>query len=171
MKFCKDCKWETHDRFYFCVHPKLGESMIDGTKFNKDARQCREAGRYCGPTAKWFEGKEKPIPKCVDCKWLSGGTSECLKKSVNPRTGFEVYNCTNADFSRRCEQLCDKYGKWWEKKEIPEVTLPKGGSVVGYAQKNLKAGDMVGYTFGGTLLLDTSKIGSKPTKKSAIAKI
>jgi hypothetical protein len=113
--------------------------MIDGTKFNKDARQCREAGRYCGPTAKWFEGKEKPIPKCVDCKWLSGGTSECLKKSVNPRTGFEVYNCTNADFSRRCEQLCDKYGKWWEKKELSPGQLLEINPI-------LKGGKMFGFT-------------------------
>ena len=163
MKFCKDCKWFKVPLWHECTNPKaVITNMTDGSQTLPFAENVRRLVKECGPTAKWFEEKERVIPLCGMCQWgVPMGAfhgSLCSKDICARFTSIVRYD----------ESLCGKYGKWFEKKEEP-----RQNSIIGYAQKNLKPGDMVGYTFGGALILDTSKIGEKPPlkKQSWICKL
>jgi hypothetical protein len=113
MKFCKDCKWK--DGGYYCQHRSFGLDMVTGKQLNKELRYARASKQLCGPTAKWFEEKEKPIPKCEECKYLETGYLMCLATNSFLAS---ISNC------RLNEYLCGKYGKWFEKKEqLPPGTL------------------------------------------------
>jgi hypothetical protein len=72
----------------------------------------------CGPTAKWFEEKEKPIPICKDCRYSDAVEFVCFKRTHNYLTGFDKLGWT-CEEARNSEDWCGKYGKWWEKKEEP----------------------------------------------------
>jgi hypothetical protein len=118
MKFCKDCKW--YQKEWYCYNPSLGVSLIDATPLNREVRYCRKLKTLCGPTAKWFEEKEKPIPLCVDCKWKHGIDKSWICISSNHKTDVNIITgvqdtlfCAEA---RIRSELCGKYGKWWEKK-------------------------------------------------------
>jgi hypothetical protein len=136
MKFCKDCKWyqsetwtlpslypltyKLHDEH--CSNPKTsckradvvrGEVSDFAFKCKLDPRGLRGTLAACGPTAKWFEEKEKPISKCTDCKWLECTT--CYYAVPDELTGLAKL-LDHAENIRLDESKCGKYGKWWEKK-------------------------------------------------------
>jgi hypothetical protein len=131
MKLCKDCKWyvgvgiEYSEQLHLpirvseehCSSPKTsykkddvvrGEVEKFAFKCGQELRTLRSLVNACGPTAKWFEEKEKPIPKCRYCKYLETGYLMCLATH-----SFLV----SIDHCRLNESLCGKYGNWWEKKE------------------------------------------------------
>jgi hypothetical protein len=110
MKFCKDCKW--YQKEWYCYNPSLGVSLIDATPLNREVRYCRKLKTLCGPTAKWFEEKEKPIPKCEECRW-NHPIGDHIPGLCERSTYCEYTVCV-----RGIETKCGKYGKWWEKKEV-----------------------------------------------------
>jgi len=119
MKFCKDCRWLSG---IVCKSNKMRLNVVTGEPETHLAWVARESN-FCGPTAKWFEEKEKPIPKCTECKW-------CVKLILCEKTAGYL---TQARLDESC---CGKYGKWFEKKAIPiggiieyrAVKLPKSQS-------------------------------------------
>jgi hypothetical protein len=134
MKFCKDCKWYMQEQWspisidytmYVtelerCTHPETQELVVTPqhgqnkvTTMN-NIYHLRKRVNKCGPTARWFEEKEKPIPKCEECR-------HCI-----PNIGYSPAHCAKATYNnpemaiyRIDESLCGKYGKWFEKKETP----------------------------------------------------
>jgi hypothetical protein len=132
MKFCKDCKWyqsetwtlpglyqltyKLHDEH--CSNPKTsckradvvrGEVSDFAFKCKLDPLGLRGTLAACGPTAKWFEEKEKPIPRCEECKHLQNQYA-CGK-------AWDIALNSHLSVSMRLDELqCGKYGKWWEKK-------------------------------------------------------
>jgi len=122
MKFCKDCKWLGRNDMG-CLAPRIPINKITGEKEWCYATNVRDSEKRCGYGAKWFEEKEKPIPKCTECKW-------CVKLILCEKTAGYL---TQARLDESC---CGKYGKWFEKKAIPiggiieyrAVKLPKSQS-------------------------------------------
>lgn len=113
MKFCKDCKWylpTSSEHWERCTN-KLNctkKDLVSGRVIDSYTPSFLRASiKLCGPTAKWYEEKEKPIPKCEECKFSNVPYWKCSK------------NVAGLLHNRLNESLCGKYGKWWEKKEVP----------------------------------------------------
>jgi hypothetical protein len=136
MKFCKDCKWfakpgqefefatwgwAVHSDGSSCYNPKaVDRDMVYGDRSPSLPAAMRDDKLLCGPTAKWFEEKEKPIPLCKDCRYSDAGQFACMRRVHNHLTGFDKLGYT-CEESRDKEDMCGKYGKWWEKKEKPTM--------------------------------------------------
>jgi hypothetical protein len=128
MKFCKDCKWfakpgqefefatwgwAVHSDGSSCYNPKaVDRDMVYGDRSPSLPAAMRDDKLLCGPTAKWFEEKEKPIPKCEECRW-NHPIGDHIPGLCERSTYCEYTVCV-----RGIETKCGKYGKWWEKKEV-----------------------------------------------------
>jgi hypothetical protein len=148
MKFCKDCKWyqdavEVYGAFGYvltvqyemCKHktvPTITDPVSGKISGIPTPHVLRKTVKYCGPTAKWFEEKEKPIPLCQDCKHLQNQYA-CGK-------AWDIALNSHLSVSMRLDELqCGKYGKWWEKKELSPGQLLEINPI-------LKGGKMFGFT-------------------------
>jgi hypothetical protein len=124
MKFCKDCKWIGGFWGNGCDNEKSGIDPINGDVRYNTAYRIRDDIKLCGPTAKWFDEKEKPIPECANCRFMSTPPYQLCSKNV-----------TSPMHNRLNEARCGKYGKWWEKKEEEKLCGIPVNFDVGFAEK------------------------------------
>lgn len=67
-KLCKDCKYSNkHGLAYYCEHPSVGYSHVDGEPNAVSCIVARAQRNYvdtCGPQGKYFDPKPQKPSKC-----------------------------------------------------------------------------------------------------------